>query len=236
MTVTVNGVECEYERTVVGDAAGETLLFLHGWGGNILSFKHAYTAMSDMGLDCVNFAFPSVVPSDWGVYDYAALVTAFLKSVDIEKPIVIGHSFGGRIAMILAAQGVAEKIALVDSAGLKPRPSLNKKLRIAAYRRAKKCGKPLDGYGSIDYNNLGSDMRKVFVRIVNTHLDGLLPYIKCDTLIFWGKRDRDTPMYMAKRLRRGIKTSKLVTVDGGHYSYVDASYKFVQQLKSFVTE
>ena len=79
-------------------------------------------------------------------------------------------------------------------------------------------------------------MREVFVRIVNTHLDSLLPFIKCDTLIFWGRNDRDTPMYMAKRLNRGIKNSRLITVDGGHYSYVDASHKFIQQLKSFVTE
>jgi len=234
MKITVNGIECEYEISEpLGDT--DTVLFLHGWGGGLKSFEHAYTVMSGIA-PCVNFAFPSSVPSYWGVYDYATLVDCFSEAIGISKPVIVGHSFGGRIAIILAARDKAKKIVLADSAGLKPKFSLKRKMRIAAYRRAKKCGKPLDGYGSIDYNNLEQSMREVFVRIVNMHLDSLLPFIKCDTLIFWGRNDRDTPMYMAKRLNRGIKNSRLITVDGGHYSYVDASHKFIQQLKSFVTE
>lgn len=79
-------------------------------------------------------------------------------------------------------------------------------------------------------------MRPVFVRIVNTHLDGLLPYINCKTHIFWGKYDRDTPLYMAKRLHRGIVGSTLEVVDGGHYAYIDCNYKFLHRLKSFIME
>lgn len=236
MVTTVDGVLCEYDICRAPEHDRTVVLFLHGWGGGISSFAGAYKAVSAWGVPCVNFAFPKKVPSDWGVYEYAACVRDFLVEQNIVKPIIVGHSFGGRIAIILAAQGLAQKIVLVDSAGLKPKFSLKRKIRIARYHRAVKCGKSLDGFGSTDYNNMEPEMRGVFVRIVNTHLDKLLPYIKCKTLIYWGKNDKDTPLYMAKRLSREIKGSRLVTTDGGHYSYIDSQYGFLRELKNFVTE
>ena len=235
MTTTVNGVQCEYEAFIAPES-NTVVLFLHGWGGDLSSFKGAYKSVADLGISCVNFAFPKSVPSEWGVYEYAACVRDFMLEQGIEKPIIVGHSFGGRVAIILAAQGLAKKIVLVDSAGLKPKFSLKRKIRIARYHHRVKRGKSLDGFGSTDYNNVDKDMRKVFVRIVNTHLDRLLSYIKCETLIFWGRRDRDTPPYMARRLKRGIKNSTLIMTDGGHYSYIDSSFAFISRLKKFVTE
>ncbi|MCH5165835.1 MAG: alpha/beta hydrolase [Clostridiales bacterium] len=234
MQTTVCGVPCEYEM-VKADSA-ETLLFLHGWGGDIRSFAGAYKAASEWNVTCINFAFPKSVPSSWGIYDYAAAVKIFLDGIGVKNPIIVGHSFGGRVAIILASQGLCKGLVLTDSAGLKPRLNLRKKLRIAKYRHRVKCGKSLDGLGSKDYNNLDPEMRKVFVRIVNTHLDKLLPFVRCKTLIFWGNADRDTPVYMAKRLHRKISGSELVIVEGGHYAYVDAHYKFVTMLKSFVMD
>lgn len=234
MTLTVDGIPCEYESyRAEGTPA---VLFLHGWGGDLRSFAGAYKAVRALGISCVNIAFPKRVPPDWGVYEYAAYVKHLAEKLGLEHPITVGHSFGGRIGIILAAQGFCEKLVLVDSAGLKPRFSFKRKLRIAAYHRAVKHGKSLDGFGSADYNSIDEDMRAVFVRIVNAHLDELLPFVKCKTLIFWGKRDRDTPMYMARRLHRGIENSALVTTDGGHYSYVDSKYFFLQTLKNFLTE
>lgn len=236
METTVDGVQCEYEMYRAQGDTKTVVLFLHGWGGGLSSFAGAYKAVADWGVSCINFAFPKKVPNGWGVYEYAACVRDFLLEQGIDKPIIVGHSFGGRVAIILAAQGLAQKIMLVDSAGLKPKFSLKKKIRIARYHHRVKRGKSLDGLGSTDYNKVDADMRGVFVRIVNTHLDRLLPYIKCETLIFWGKRDRDTPPYMARRLRRGIENSALIMTDGGHYSYLDSQYKFTLRLKNFVTE
>lgn len=236
MTTTASGVQCEYEAFNAQSKSNTVVLFLHGWGGDLSSFKGAYKSVADLGIPCVNFAFPKQVPSSWGVYEYASCVRDFMLEQGIEKPIIVGHSFGGRVAIILAAQGLAQKIVLVDSAGLKPKFSLKRKIRIARYHYRVKHGKSLDGFGSSDYNNVDKDMRKVFVRIVNTHLDRLLPYIKCDTMIFWGKRDRDTPPYMAKRLKRLIKNSTLIMTDGGHYSYIDSNFAFISQLKNFVME
>lgn len=234
MQLVVNGVGCEYELN--NDYDTDTVVFLHGWGGNLNSFHGAYKTINSLGINSVNIAFPSVVPKIWGVYDYASYVKQVLNELNVQKPILVGHSFGGRVAIILSAQKLCKKLVLVDAAGLKPKTSIKKQLRIARYKASIKKGKLLDGAGSIDYNNTSGDGRAVFVRIVNTHLDGLLPYIDVPTLIMWGDKDKETPLYMAKRLKRGIKNSRIKILRGGHYSYVDSEYAFTCELKKFITE
>ncbi len=234
MRDTIDGIRYEYEKnSCVGDY---TVLFLHGWGGDLRSFAGAYRAVTEYGIPAVNFAFPTDVPDYWGTYDYAAFVNKFMEKQGMAMPIAVGHSFGGRVAIILASQHRLGKLMLVDSAGMKPRFSLTKKIKIARYHRRVKLGKPLDGMGSKDYNNTSGGQRCVFVRIVNTHLERLLPYIKCNTLIVWGKNDLDTPIYMAKRLQRGIEQSRLIFLDGGHYAYIDSNYRFLRLLKNFIAE
>lgn len=234
MFITACGTELTYEKF---DADGErTVVFLHGWGGGLESFRAAYSAVCSWGVNCINLAFPTVVPSSFGIYDYAACAGEALDALGAAKPILVGHSFGGRVATILAARGKAEKLLLTAAAGMKPRFDIVRAARIAAYKRKKKSGKPLDGMGSKDYNNLGREMREVFVRVVNTHLEKLLPYISCETLLYWGRSDKDTPPYMAKRLNRGIKNSRLVMTDGGHFAYLENSFEFINELKSFVLE
>lgn len=235
MVTTVDGVQCEFESKC--DFSGRpTVLFLHGWGGGLSSFSGAFRAVSGWGINAINFAFPKTVPPDWGVYEYAAAVRDFLIEMSIDRPIIVGHSFGGRVAIILAAQQLAKKLVLVDSAGMKPKYSLLRQIKISRYHYRAKHGKSLDGCGSVDYNNIQEEMRPVFVRIVNTHLEKLLPYVKCPTLIFWGKKDGDTPPYMAKRLHRRIQNSTLVMANGGHYSYIDGQYQFLHELKKFITD
>ena len=234
MRIEIEGVTSEYETHIVGE--GDTLVFLHGWGGDLRSFAGAYNAACDWGVNAVNIAFPKTVPGDWGIYDYATHVERVLAALNIDRPIIIGHSFGGRVAVILAAQDKCKKLVLTGSAGLKPRFDIRKQYKIAKYHYRVKHGKPLDGMGSIDYNNTDASMRSVFVRIVNSHLDKLLPYIKCKTLIVWGKADKETPPYMAKRFHRGIADSKLVFIDGGHYGYAESNCGFTRLVKSFVLE
>lgn len=238
MTESICGAECEYEYNNYVRQGGDdgVVVFLHGWGGDLRSFKGAFTAAGNWGVKAVNFAFPKIVPSGFGIYDYAAIVKKFLEEKKLTNVILVGHSFGGRVAIILASQKACSKLVLVDSAGMKPRFNLRKKISIARYKSRVRRGKPLDGFGSVDYNNISAEMRGVFVRIVNTHLEKLLPYIDCPTLIVWGRSDADTPPYMAKRLHRGIANSELEFINGGHYAYAQSNYVFLRLLKSFVVE
>lgn len=233
---TYKGVNIFYERSETG---GKPVLLLHGWGGSGKTMLSLYNFLKNINKDIILPDLPgfgrSTQPNDdVGIYDYADMIEALLHSLSIEKADVVAHSFGGRIALILASRGLVDKLILIDSAGMKPRWSFRKWLRIKRYKSAKKRGLNLEGYGSADYRALDQTMRKVFVRVVNEHLDGLLPKIKCHTLILWGEDDSETPIYMAKRLKKGIEGSEIIYLHGGHFAYIEDRFRTEKITEAFL--
>ena len=78
-------------------------------------------------------------------------------------------------------------------------------------------------------------MRQSYTKIVNTHQDGELDAIKNKTLIIFGKEDKSTPLYMAKKLNQKIKNSKLIIIEGaGHFAFIDKPQLFNVYLKEFL--
>ncbi|MDE6398467.1 MAG: alpha/beta hydrolase [Clostridiales bacterium] len=219
--------------------AENALVLLHGWGASSGAMDGAFAYLSSIGrnvyaLDFPGFGKSDFPPESWGVYEYADCVQFVLESLGLTKPVLIGHSFGGRIAIILGARSVASKLVLTDAAGLKPKTSLKKRWAVRRYKAAKRKGKAPANAGSADYAALSPAMKKVFVRIVNTHLDGLLEKIRVPTLLFWGKEDKDTPPYMARRLHKAIGDSGLVMLDGaGHFAYAERSDVFCAAVRVF---
>ncbi|MEG1608836.1 MAG: alpha/beta hydrolase, partial [Clostridia bacterium] len=119
-------------------------------------------------------------------------------------------------------------------AGLKPKKTVSYYKRKYIFKIKKSLKMDVSQCGSSDYRNLSPLMRQTFCNIVNTNLDYLLPHIKQPTLIIWGAKDKETPLYMAKKLNKGIKNSGLVVLDGGHFCYIDKLYEFVSIVLSFV--
>lgn len=192
------------------------------------------------GKTCVAPDFPpfgasAMPPEDWSLADYTALTAALLDRLDIPKAIVVGHSFGGRVALDLAARtDKVAKLVLVDAAGLRPRRGIKYRLRRARFRLAKAVGADTEKYYSPDWRALPPSMRGVFARVVAEDLSDRLALIDCPTLVVWGDRDKDTPPYMAKRLLKGIKNSRAVMLEGGHFAYAERHYAFVRHLSDFI--
>ena len=89
--------------------------------------------------------------------------------------------------------------------------------------------------GSQDYQALSSEMKKVFVSIVNQHLDEYLPLIKQKTLIIFGEKDNETPIYMARKLHKNISNSKLEIIKGaGHFCFLDNLMTFYRIIDKFL--
>ena len=216
-----------------------TDVFLHGWG---CDYSSLYFCRSLTKNNCLFVDFPPFGSSgkrldDWNVFTYANMIISLCESLKIKNFNLIGHSFGGRIAIIISVlcKKETKRLVLVDSAGVKPRRKLSYYIKVWTYKIRKKLGLDVSKYGSCDYLALDVHMRKVFNSIVNTHLDEFLPYIKCDTLIIFGEDDRTTPIYMAKRLHKKIKNSKmLILQDAGHFSFVDRKLGFSENLKRFL--
>ncbi len=228
MEITVEGIKIFYERN---EGEGEELVILHGWGANSDVMRTLYNNAVQSGRNAVVFDFPyfgksEPPPPHYSVYDYAHLTYKFLKALGINTAALLGHSFGGRIAIILAASypEFVSRLILIDAAGVKPKRGLKYKFKVLKYKIKKLLRLKTSNAGSADYRSLPQSMKGVFVRVVNENLEYLMPQIKAPSLLIWGRDDKDTPLYMAQKMNKLISDSGLVILENaGHFSFLDRS-------------
>ena len=247
LTENINNLNVAYQ--VAGE--GDVVVLLHGWGGEGDSFKPVFEWLAQThrvyALDLPGFGRSEHPPTAWGTSDYARFVTAFFERLDIPKAHLIGHSFGGRISIILGAEhpDKVEKLILVDSAGIKPRRTAKYYLRVSLAKVGKllrRCGSYGTRFanamsrrlGSSDYQDAGA-MRATLVKVVNEDLRPLLSRIAAPALLIWGADDEDTPVAYGKIMEREIPDAGLVVLqDAGHFSYLDKFPQFCQIVASFL--
>lgn len=216
---------------------GDVVFFLHGYGGSASSLAKLGEWISK-NKQCYMFdlygfgqtAFPNKC---YDIYDYAIGLYLFCVEKGIREVSIVAHSFGGRIAMILSSvfDIKVKKLVLIDSAGLKPKRTINYYIKVFRYKLHKKHNKFACGsekYGSEEYRKLTGLQRCSYVKVVNQHLEYLLPRIICETLILWGNDDKDTPFRMCKKLQNNIKLSRSIIYSGDHFMYVK-KYKTVRR-------
>ena len=215
---------------------------MHGWGGSVSAFLFVAKRLATYGYRCilVDFAGFGGTPEPerpYTVKDYADDLLNLLDEVNVQRAVFVGHSFGGRIGIEIASKTPerVKKLVLIDSAGLKPRRKLSYYIKVFTHKFLKKFGfKGLKG--SKDFQILSPVMKETFKNVVGYHQDGELESIQCKTAIFWGKSDKETPPYMAKRLEKGIKNSQLFWLNGGHFAYMDDFFRFFNILLTFLKE
>lgn len=249
--IDIDGLRLHYEETGIPD--GKNIILMHGWGCNHTTLASVRQIL-ERGMHVYNLDLPghgaSQEPSSaWGVEDYTRLVEKFISRLGIENPILLGHSFGGRIAILLSSRNPIEKTILVDAAGIKPRRSMKYYVKVYSFKTAKKIlpvilgkktgGKLLDAWrgkaGSADYRSSSPMMRAVMSRCVNEDLKSVMPDIKASTLLIWGENDTATPLSDAKTMEKLIPDAGLVSFPGcGHYSFLDNPGGFRAVVKEFL--
>ena len=190
-------------------------------------------------VDYPGFGNSNFPPTHLTIYDYADLIREFIIENNLKNLTLIGHSFGGRIIILLAGyyKNIYDKVILIDSAGIKPKKTLKsyskqiiykflKKLKIFIPKKKRKqyLNKILSIFGSTDYKSLNSIMRKTFTNIVNEDLSYYLKDIKNEVLILWGNKDIDTPLKDGYKINKAIKDSSLIVLPGTHYIYLENAY------------
>ena len=154
--------------------------------------------------------------------DYAEGVRNLLSRLSVKECVVVGHSFGGRVAMRLAVRDLrVSGVILIDSAGIPPRRGIDYRARVAAYKIGRRFHLKHLPKGSSDYAALTGVMRRTFVNVVNESNEKDARSIAVPTLLLWGKEDKDTPMYMCKKLCKLIRGSECVLMNGGHFAYLE---------------
>lgn len=219
-----------------------TNIYLHGWGRSYKDFVFCdrfLKSENSLFIDFPPFGKSDKKVKEWSIFTYVNMVLSLVEHLKIGKFNLIGHSFGGRVSILIAvlSKNQTNKMILVDSAGLKPKRKLSYYIKVYKYKRRKKQGKDVSTFGSEDFKKLDEDMKKVFSNIVNTHLDDFLPYIKTKTLVVFGEKDKTTPLYMAKKLNRKIKGSSLLVLKkSGHFCFLEKQFEFVSLTKKFLEE
>ncbi|MCQ2603105.1 MAG: alpha/beta hydrolase [Clostridia bacterium] len=218
---------------------GENIVFLHGWGGNASAFLFVANKLKDRFrctvFDMYGFGATPEPDVPLTVNDYATGVYNQLKNDGVENCIIVGHSFGGRVAIEIAAYHpeFVKSLVLVDSAGIKPKRGLKYYVKVFTHKILRKFG--FSGLkGSKDYQMLSPTMKKTFINVVNYDQTPILKNIVCPTAIFWGRQDKVTPLYMAKTLHKGIKDSEIFYLDGGHFAYIQDERTFFAVLSAFL--
>lgn len=237
MFVHVLGLNVFYQRKT---GKKKPVLILHGWGCSTQTMYCIFNYFANLDHDVVAIDFPGfgnsqTPPASFTIFDYAKVVDGVIRELFSCPPDVIAHSFGGRVALILASENKINRLIITGGAGMKPRRSLKYHLKVALHKLKKKVGLNTKNDGSADYRALTPNMKKVFVSVVNTHLENVLKKIKNPTLLIWGERDKQTPLYMAKRMKRRIKDCEIVTLKGcSHFAFLEDTKTFLLVSKTFL--
>ncbi len=223
---------------------GRPILFLHGWGCDGSIFHAIASSLPNNCnylVDFIGFGKSEKPPVEgWTVLDYAKDVVDFLDEQGLDNITIVGHSFGCRVAMVLASlySRRVKKLLLLAPAGIR-KPSFSRWCKVAQYKMHKfLCKMGLAQhvtarYGSVDYNACEDAMKNTFVKVVNQDLSKCAKSINCPTLIINGNADEQTPVKHAKRLQKLIKNSSLVEITGGHFAFFATPQAFARTIQLF---
>jgi pimeloyl-ACP methyl ester carboxylesterase len=238
-----------------GDRSRPVIVLLHGWGADIQSFAQIASKLKSdfrvIRIDFPGFGGSELPPVGWHVIDYATMLQSFLSKLDITHIHgIIGHSFGGRVAIKAIGAGLIEpsRLILMGSAGVKH----SNTLRNHAFNAVAKLGKTVtalpglsvvrtrlrrqlyNAAGSTDYLDAGP-MRQVFLSTIGEDLQADARTISVKTLLIWGENDSDTPVSDGQLLAAATPHSKLEVIpNAGHFVYLDAPYVVLALVKKFL--
>lgn len=245
MILTIDGLNVHFQAF----GQGPPLVVLHGWGDSSANWYSVAERLSGRHqvflLDLPGFGGSDEPAEPWGVEDYVGVVERFIEEMELDEPVFVGHSHGGKVACRYASkQNPCKGLVLIASSGV-DRKTLDTVLKIYVYKAIKqillRCGEPgerlLDALrgrvGSTDYRQAGA-MRGTLVRVVNEKLFELLPSIQVPVLILWGSDDKTLAVKQAKIFRRLLPDAYIRILWGAsHHPHIDAPEELAGYIEQF---
>ena len=229
------------------------MVLLHGWGQTSLSFAGVVPALEKqfrvLAPDLPGFGFSESPPAAWGSAEYAGVVGSLIKNTGFERADVLGHSFGGKVAVALASSRpelvrrlvvvAAPVVRLPQGAGVRSRArgyTIARRLAgLAPPFRDRILEWARDRYGSEDYKAAG-ELRSTFVKVVNEDWRTALKGLRSPLLLVYGERDGDVPLAVAREALAEAPNAELVVIEGaGHFPFLDDSDRFLDSVTTFLT-
>jgi len=200
------------------------VLALHGWARTRADWAPVLKGIPSLAVDLPGFGASPEPPEAWGSQDYAAQLAPLLEGGGWT---VVGHSFGGRVAVQLAAgwPGAVEHLVLTGVPLLRRTGSGKAPLAFRLAKKAHQVGLLSDTRmeevrrkrGSADYRAAQGVMRGTLVKLVNEGYAERLPLVKCPVTMVWGAHDTAAPLSMAQEAAGLIDRATLrVSETSGH--------------------
>lgn len=224
---------------------GKDILLLHGWGQNIEMMKPLGDPFQNRFritiLDFPGFGKSEEPNKAWTIDQYAAMLGEFVEKLNIKKPIVIGHSFGGRVAIRYGARNPIEKLILLGSPCIRVQEELPLSVKVLKKLKTlpglNQLGEYMKKYiGSRDYRKASPVMRETLVQVVNEDLSKYAREIEEPTLLIWGEQDTEAPLHDAKELEKIMIDAALIVLPGTHYAYLENLPRVLTIIDAFIKE
>lgn len=249
MKAIINGLAIEY----LDEGNGKTMVFLHGWGDNLHTFDALAAILGARGrivrVDVPGFGASESPKIAWDLDHYVEFVRDFCVKIHINPDVIIGHSFGGRIAIKAAAKKIInpQKIVLIASAGIAERQTLRNFLFMILAKTGriitvippfsfwrKQLREKMYSHSGSDYPAAGN-LRETFLKIVRQNLSSYARMIEIPALLIWGDTDTETPLADGRRLARLIRNSRLEIISGaGHFVHRDSPNRVAELIQEFL--
>ena len=225
-----NTFDISYE--ILNPDAKVDMIILHGWGSNknlmkksfspyLKGFRHIYIDLPGFGKSTCSLALTT--------FDVASIIELFMIHLNTSKDIIIGHSFGGKVALLLEPK----VLVLLGSAGIFVPKPLKVKAKISLFKVAKTVG--LSKFRSLfvaeDAKSLSEPMYQTFKNVINENFEQEFAMYSGKALLCWGRDDTATPLSSGEKIDELIKDSTLKVYDGDHYFFMKKSKEVAQEIK-----
>ena len=228
--MTIKGLKINYKT--LGE--GKPLLILHGWGSSSEKWQKIGELLVQKGMRVIIPDLPGFGKSEepqkaWNLDDYCDFVEEFIKILNLDKFYLLGHSFGGSLAVKFSLQH-PEKVAklfLVSAACVRKKSLKNKLFKfISRFFKIKPLFLRKFFYRKSDYLSVRGVMKETYLKVIEEDLSDVLEKVKIPTMIIWGAKDKITPIKQAKLIKIKIRNSELKIIPNiGHSSHLEAPEK-----------
>ncbi len=203
---------------IIQNNVQKNMIFLHGWGSNkalmLQAFKDYFTDFNHCYIDLPGFGKS---PNEIALFtkDYANIVKIFLEAINFKADVILGHSFGGKVAALLDYE-----IILLSSAGILEKKPLKVRAKILCAKLFKILRIKTSILRSKDADQLNSGMYQTFKNVVNEDFSPIFKNFKNKASIFWGIDDKATNIQSGKKISKLIENSRFYALEGDHFFFL----------------
>ena len=217
---------------IVNAAAKHDLIILHGWGSNkeimkqafepyMQKFRHIYIDMPGFGGSTNHVVMNTA--------EYARTLEVFFELIGAKREMIIGHSFGGKVATLLNPK----LLILLSSAGIKLPKPLNVLIKIRLTKIANALGLAAFSkfFRANDAKALNTVMYETFKKIVDEDFSNEFSKFTNKALICWGEKDTATPLIAGQKISELIEKNRFTVYQGDHYFFLNRAKSIAKEIQ-----